>query len=227
MELPDEEEINAAQLAVAGLALTRAGLRDAGTAPSVEPSVEPTVAPSVGPSDAASTVASSSEPQQTPYPTPTPRTANAPGVSEGPDATVAAQSGRDARSAGLAGRDRRPRMPNRARRRSPPWPRLRPTPEAEAPVEAAPSPPKTPGEFTVYHTENGRYYHTSCHLLRHAAARRSTRSLPPWRTALRPVPSATPPPPICSRRRTPFGWMRIPSITSATQCSAFAGEKRA
>ena len=104
VELPDEEEINAAQLAVAGLALTRAGLRDAGTAPSVEPSVEPTVAPSVGPSDAASTVASSSEPQQTPYPTPTPRTANAPGVSEGPDATVAAQSGATPDpQAGLAG----------------------------------------------------------------------------------------------------------------------------
>ena len=92
MELPDEEEINAAQLAVAGLALTRAGLRDAGTAPSVEPSVEPTVAPSVGPSDAASTVASSSEPQQHALPHAHAAHGKRPGVSEGPDATVAAQS---------------------------------------------------------------------------------------------------------------------------------------
>ena len=132
VELPDEEEINAAQLAVAGLALTRAGLRDAGTAPSVEPSVEPTVAPSVGPSDAASTVASSSEPQQTPYPTPTPRTANAPGVSEGPDATVAAQSGAtpdpQASQAPQAA-DAEPRQTPQPAMAMP-----TPTPEAEAPV---------------------------------------------------------------------------------------------
>ena len=155
VELPDEEEINAAQLAVAGLALTRAGLRDAGTAPSVEPSVEPTVAPSVGPSDAASTVASSSEPQQTPYPTPTPRTANAPGVSEGPDATVAAQSGATPDPQASQATDAEPRQTPQPAMAMPTQ-----TPEAEAPV-SGPVTAKDAGEFTVYHTENGRYYHTT------------------------------------------------------------------
>ena len=158
VELPDEEEINAAQLAVAGLALTRAGLRDAGTAPSVEPSLGPTVAPSVGPSDAASSVAPSSEPQQTPYPTPTPRTANAPGVSEGPDATVAAQSGATPdpqASQTPQAADAEPRQTPQPAMAMP-----TPTPEAEAPV-SGPVTAKDAGEFTVYHTENGRYYHTT------------------------------------------------------------------
>ena len=155
IELPSEEETSAAQLAVAGLALTRAGMRDADAAETVTP-------------------VPSATPEQTPYPTPTPRSIDAPGVSEGPDAqasatpsatseaveTVAPSATPEAVSAepSTAPETEAPDEP-----RETPQPAMAaptPTPEAEAPAEG-PVEAKAAGAFTVYHTENGRYYHTS------------------------------------------------------------------
>ena len=160
----------AAQLAVAGLALNRAGLRDSQTA-------------SVAPQTQMSTVV----PEMTPYPTPTPRSANAPGVSEGPEiasaptatpettaettpeASEAAPDTSETAEPTDAPEATETAGPETAAPTEAPAPRVTPqpamaaptpTPEADAPVEG-PVAARDAGEYIVYHTENGRYYHTS------------------------------------------------------------------
>ena len=157
IEPPSDEESEAAQLAVAGLALAHAGLDDDGA---------------------------SVAPQLTPYPTPTSRDA-APEASERPEATQAPERSAtpEAESAETA----------EATQEATPSA----TPEAEAsedtdvpretpqPAMAAPTPTPRPatltsepvsakaaGEFTVYHTDGGRYYHTdaTCSGMRDADA---------------------------------------------------------
>ena len=168
--VPSEDQLDAAQLAVAGLALNRAGLRDSQTA-------------SVAPQTQMSTVV----PEMTPYPTPTPRSANAPGVSEGPEiasaptATPEATAETTPEASEAAPDTSETAEPTDAREATEtagpetaapteaPAPRVTPqpamaaptpTPEADAPVEG-PVAARDAGEYIVYHTENGRYYHTS------------------------------------------------------------------
>ena len=131
-ELPSDEQLREAQLMTAGMALSE-GMLDG------EGGEEQT-------------------PEQTPYPTPTPRGGIAPQSAEetvAPSATPEAEEVPDASPDAEAGET--PAAPRATPQPAMAMPTPTPAPEtADGAVTA-----KSAGEFTVYHTENGRYYHMS------------------------------------------------------------------
>ena len=148
-ELPSDEQLREAQLMTAGMALSEGVLDEEGDE---EPAPEQT-------------------PEQTPYPTPTPRGGVAPQsveeeATQEPDANAAEET--VAPSATPEAEDAPDASPAAEASETPAAPRATPQPAMAMPTPT-PAPEtadgavtaKNAGEFTVYHTENGRYYHMS------------------------------------------------------------------
>ena len=175
-----------------------------------------------------------STPEQTPYPTPTPRGGVAPQsveeeATQEPDANAAEET--VAPSATPEAEDAPDASPAAEASETPAAPRATPQPAMAMPTPT-PAPEtadgavtaKNAGEFTVYHTENGRYYHTSADCSDMVGAQEDTLRQP-WRAALSPAPSAARRRRNLSMRKTPCGWTRTTCTTSATNAPPLPGKR--